>query len=96
MLEDGSPRGAKEYIRKPPQSPARRTSPVLDAIRQALAVLSTLPESQETSELRDRCLAYEHIAEQWAREPPAPEEREALMKRVLTLHVLVCRVRQSR
>jgi hypothetical protein len=95
MLEGGSPRGAKEYFRRPTQSPARRTSPVLDAIRQALAVVSSLPESQEVSELRDRCLAYEHIAEQWAREPPAAEEREAMMKRVLTLHVLLCRVRQS-
>jgi hypothetical protein len=94
MLDGGSPRGAKEYVRRPSQSPARKISPVLDAIRQALAAVSTLPESQEVSDLRDRCLAYEHIAEQWAREPPAPEEREALMKRVLTLHVLVCRVRR--
>jgi hypothetical protein len=95
MLEGGGPGGENAYVRRPTQSPARRISPVLDAIRKALAVVSTLPESQEVSELRDRCLAYEHIAEQWAREPPAPEEREALMKRVLTLHVLVCRVRKS-
>jgi hypothetical protein len=74
---------------------SKLTSPALNAIRQALATVSKLPESEEARELRDQCLAHEHIAEQWAREPPTPEEREALMKKVLALHVKVTKVHRS-
>jgi hypothetical protein len=64
---------------------------VLEAIGQAFAMIARLPESEQTRDLRDRCLAYEHIAQIWARELPNPEEREDLMKRIAALQVLVTR-----
>jgi hypothetical protein len=69
----------------------KRPSPVLEAIGQAFAMVARLPESEQTRELLDRCLAYEHIAQIWARELPTPEEREDLMKRIVALQVLVTR-----
>jgi hypothetical protein len=69
----------------------KRTAPVLDAIWQALAAASKLADSEQALELRDRCLAYEHIDQSWEHEPPTPEEREDLMKRVMALQVLVAR-----
>jgi hypothetical protein len=35
------------------------------------------------------------MAEQWEREPPSIEEREALMKKILALHIVVIKVRRS-
>jgi hypothetical protein len=76
----------------PPPNP---TSLLRDALHQALATVSRLPESEEARDLRDQCLAYKHIAEQWVHEPPAPQEREALMRNVLALHIRVVRMHKS-
>jgi hypothetical protein len=70
-------------------APLERTSPILRAIWHALTAVSKLPESQHVLELRDRCLACERTARIWVHEPPTPEEREGLMKRVLALQVMV-------
>jgi hypothetical protein len=74
---------------------SKSASPVLDAIRQASAVVSSLPESEVARQLDDECQAYERTAEQWEREPPSVEEREALMKKILALHIVVIKVRRS-
>lgn len=74
---------------------AKQIPSVLDAIRQALLVVSNLPESDEARQLGDQCLACEHIAERWAQQPPTPDEREALMKKVLSLQIKVTRARRS-
>jgi len=74
---------------------AKPTPSVLDAIRQAWAVVSSLPESEEARQLGDQCLAYQHMAERWTQEAPTVEEREALMKKVVELHIGVIRARRS-
>lgn len=68
---------------------------VLDAIRQASAVVSSLPESEVARQLGDECEAYERAAERWEQEPPSVEERETLMRKILALHIVVTRVRRS-
>jgi hypothetical protein len=87
-------RGTAAYLSTSARSPPKRLS-VLDAIRQALTLLARLPDSEEAHELRDRCLAYEHVAEQWDDETPGPDERETLMKNVLALQVTVARLHRS-
>jgi hypothetical protein len=95
VLEDSGPGDANEYVGRVTSSPAKRISPILDAIRQALTVAVRLPESEGARRLRDQCLAYQNIVEQWSREPPTAEEREALMKQVLTLHLTITRLHRS-
>ncbi|MGA3119924.1 MAG: hypothetical protein ABSF69_04050 [Polyangiaceae bacterium] len=97
MFEGRAPGGTREAVsnRNRTRTSPKRVSPLLDAIRQALDALTKLPESPRAQQLRDQCLAYEHIAEQWTREPPTPEDREALMKRVLSLNAMVDRVHRS-
>ena len=85
------PRGTTAYIPTSALSPPKRLS-ILDAIRQVLTLLARLPDSEQAHELRDRCLAYEHVAQQWDDEPPAPNERETLMKSVLALQVMVAKL----
>jgi hypothetical protein len=87
-------RGTMEYVPSSPRSPPKRPS-VLDAIRQALTLLARLPDSEQARELWDRCLAYEHVAEQWDHEPPAPDERETLTKSVLALQVMVAKLHRN-
>jgi hypothetical protein len=40
-------------------------------------------------ELLTRAQEHQRQAEEWAKAPPAPQEREHLMKRVLALHLEV-------
>jgi hypothetical protein len=87
-------RGTTAYVPISAQSPPKRLT-VLDAIRQALTLLARLPDSEQAHELRDRCLAYEHVAEQWDDEPPSPDEREILMKSVLSLQVMVAKLHRG-
>ncbi len=75
-------------------SRSKRIPTVLDAIGQALASLSRLPETDEARALRDECLACEAIAKEWARSPPTAAEREAMTRRVLALHVSITKLRR--
>jgi hypothetical protein len=70
----------------------KQNSLVFDAIRQTLAVLEKAPISEEVRRLREECLAYRHIAERWAEEPPTLREREELMKQVLSLQLAATRI----
>jgi hypothetical protein len=66
----------------------------MDAIHQAQATFAVLPDSPEAQDLRERCLAVEATAREWAHAPPTPEEREALMRKVLALHVAITKLRR--
>ncbi len=74
---------------------SKGVSPALGAIAQALSMIGRLPESEQVRELRNGCLACQHIVQNWAHGSPTPEEREDLMKRVLALQVLVTRAYRS-
>jgi acyl-CoA reductase-like NAD-dependent aldehyde dehydrogenase len=74
---------------------SKRTPSVLDAINQALTILARLPDTEEARDLREQCRAIEETAKEWARTPPTAEDREAMMKKVLAIHVLLTKVRRS-
>jgi hypothetical protein len=75
-----------------PAVATKRTSVVLNALRVTMRVLDAIPDSPEAETLRDRVLAFEREAEQWPSTSPSHAEREALMKRVLALHIEVTRL----
>ncbi|HXX67339.1 MAG TPA: hypothetical protein VEK07_09170 [Polyangiaceae bacterium] len=75
--------------------PSARTSLVLDALRQALTAIASLPCSDEVAVLRARCTEFEQRAREWSQVRPTPEERETVMKAVLTLHASIAKVRRS-
>jgi hypothetical protein len=57
--------------------------------------LDGLPSSAKTEQLRvllGECLRH---AERWSASPPTPREQDALMKRILTLHVEVTRLERN-
>jgi len=60
---------------------------VLEAIDLTLRRLSHAPDGPEERELREAALACAKEAEGWRERPPSAEQREALMKRVLAVHV---------
>ena len=91
----GSPRRSFAVSVEKRVTLSKSASTILDAIRQASAVASSLPESEVARRLCDECQAYERTAEQWERAPPSVEEREVLMKKILALHIVVTRVRRS-
>lgn len=68
---------------------------MLDAIQQALATFARLPDSPEARALREQCLAVEATAKEWARVPPSVEDREAMMRKVLALHVAITKLRRK-
>lgn len=74
---------------------SKRTALVSDAIRQALASLAILPNSEEALTLRERCLACQAVANEWSQTPPTPEEREAMMRKVIALHVAITKLRRK-
>jgi hypothetical protein len=71
---------------------SKRTPHVLDAIHQALATFATLRDSPEAEDLRRECLAIEETAKEWARVPPSPEDRDAMKRKVLAIHVALTRL----
>jgi len=64
---------------------------VIEAVNVILRHLAEAPDSPEVRELRERGLGYINEAVLWkdARPRPSVEMREALMKKVLGLHVAV-------
>jgi glycerol-3-phosphate dehydrogenase len=62
-----------------------------EVVRQAVDVLfrrlESLPQSATTEELRARVRDCMRRAGEWSASPPPDRERDALMKRVLELHV---------
>jgi hypothetical protein len=69
---------------------------VREATDVVLRRLERLAPSERTEQLRvwlDECLRQ---AEVWGESPPAPRDRDVLMKRVLALHVEVTRLERER
>jgi hypothetical protein len=64
---------------------------IIDAVNIILKHLGEKPDGPEVHELRERALGYINEAVLWkdARPRPSVEKREALMKKVLALHVEV-------
>jgi hypothetical protein len=75
---------------------SKRTSLVLDAIDLALAQLAKMPDSVEVRAWRVKAVAYEADAKDWSLAPPTAEQREAMMKKILGLHVAVTKLREPR
>lgn len=42
-----------------------------------------------------RYVLLEQVAKDWVTSPPTPEERERAMKKVITLHVVIARLRRE-
>jgi len=74
---------------------SKRTILLIDAVKQALASLDVLPDTNEARLLRKECLSWEQVAKDWAHAPPTPEERERAMKKVVALHVAIARLRRE-
>jgi hypothetical protein len=75
--------------------PSARFAVTVDAITSVLEMLSAIPESEEQKKLLDEARACEVTARAWQDAPPSKEEREAVMKRVLHLHVAAAGLRRS-
>jgi len=67
---------------------------VIDAVNVVLRHLGELPDGPEVRVLRDQALGYINEAVLWKDAHPRPsvEARDALMKKVLALHVTVKRL----
>ena len=70
----------------------KRTVVALEALEVALVELAKLPESAETEALVTRGFEHSREVKAWADKVPTPEQREALMKKVLGLHMAVSRL----
>ena len=73
----------------------KRTIVALEALEVALAELSKLPETAETESLLLRGFQLQREVKAWADKPATPVQREAMMKKVLSLHVAISRLRTS-
>jgi len=65
---------------------------VIDAVNIVLRHLGEHPDGAEARELRDKALGYIEEVAMWSTAKPSVEKREALMKKVLALHVEVKRL----
>jgi hypothetical protein len=65
---------------------------VREAAEVVLAHLECLPVSEKTEELRTLVLDCLRTTEQWLAAPPADRDENALMRRVLELHMEVTRL----
>lgn len=74
---------------------SRRIAFALDAIAAALEALATVPDGDDKLRLVAEARACERKVQAWRDSPPAIEEREAVMKKVLSLHVAVARLRRA-
>jgi hypothetical protein len=64
---------------------------VIAAVNVILRHLGALPESAEVHELRERAFSYINEVVMWSTSRPSAEQRDALMMKVLDLHVSVNR-----
>jgi hypothetical protein len=65
---------------------------VIDAANVILRHLAEIPDGMEARALRERALECIKEATEWKVARPTVETREAMMKRVLALHVAVKRL----
>ena len=70
----------------------KRTVVALDALEDALAQIAALPESPEAEALLQRGFKLQRVIKDWTTMPPSGEEREAVLRRVLGLHIAASRL----
>jgi acyl-CoA reductase-like NAD-dependent aldehyde dehydrogenase len=70
----------------------KRTSVVLSALQVTLRHLSEIPDSPEADALKRAVADCEREAREWRTTSPTAQQREALMKRVLALHLSVAKL----
>jgi hypothetical protein len=73
----------------------KRTIVALEALEVALAELAKLPETPETEALLSRGFALQREVKAWADKPATPVQREAMMKKVLALHIAISKMRAA-
>jgi hypothetical protein len=71
---------------------SNRSSLALDAVHAAIAALSRSADSDEKASLLEDALACEREIQSWPDRPPTAEQREGMMRRILTLNVAVARL----
>jgi hypothetical protein len=71
---------------------SRRFARVRDAIEVVLRRLAALPSSMGVVELRSTALEHLREVDGWSTSAPTVEERERLMKSVLSLHMAVAKL----
>mgnify|MGYP001197291293 CR=1 FL=1 len=57
--------------------------------------LSRVPASDESQRLAGEARACQRVVHSWRHAAPSAEEREALMKRVLNLHIATAQLRRD-
>lgn len=85
--------GARE--RRRGVSRSTRLAIVRKALDDAIARLDEIPATTETRRLRVRAMTYYGALQRWQTTPPSVEQREALVKVVLELHVAVMHAARS-
>jgi len=74
---------------------SKRTDLARGAVDAAVAALASLPDSDEKSRLLVEAESCARAIQSWPDRPPTSEEREAMMKRVLRLHVAVAALQRE-
>lgn len=74
---------------------SKRSALIIDAIQVALTELAKVPDCDAKRDLESRARACENIVMGWKTVPPSPDEREATMQSVLSLHVAVTKLRRN-
>jgi hypothetical protein len=77
-------------------SAAKNIQLVVDAVNVVLKNLGQVKDNAEGRTLEELGFAYIQQAEGWKDHPPAVEQREALMRKVLALHIAASRIRRPR
>jgi hypothetical protein len=72
----------------------KRVALAVDSIAAVVAALASIPDSDAKQRLISDAHACEREVLEWPQQPPSDEQREALMKRVLSLHIQVADLRR--
>lgn len=78
------------------RSSSKRTNLALGAVNAAVAALASLPDSDDKRRLLVEVESCARAIDAWTGQPPTAEAREAVMKRVLALHVAVAGLQRIR
>lgn len=76
--------------------PSKRTGLALGAVHAALTALASLPDSAEKQRLLGEAESCARAVHSWVDRAPSDPEREAMMKRVLALHVAVATLQREK
>lgn len=88
--------GEDKSTRKDDTKNASVISFLIESIEVVLQILATLPDDPKVIALRERALEYDETVKRWSKNPPAPDDHDAMMKKILRLHVEAVTVRRSK